>query len=98
MGDGIGRAGFDAISAEDAAVVVDVVDLGIALGATDTVLLGVLCGLDVNAVGRARRRTQEAGYALLHAALVALQNVQPAETLLKYRTLIGQFGIGIEIG
>ena len=31
MGDGIGGAGFHAISAKDAAVVIDVVDLGIAL-------------------------------------------------------------------
>ena len=33
VGDGVGGAGFDAVAAEDAAVVVDVVDLGVALGA-----------------------------------------------------------------
>src|SRR5256885_4899812 len=53
MGDGIGRAGFYAISAKDAAVVVNVIDLGIALGAGDAVLRRILCRLDVNAVGRA---------------------------------------------
>ena len=33
--DGIGRAGFNAVSAENAPVVVDVVDLGVALGGRD---------------------------------------------------------------
>ena len=35
VGDGVGGAGFNAIAAEDAAVVVDVVDLGVALGGGD---------------------------------------------------------------
>ena len=30
VGDGVGRAGFNAVAAEDAAVVIDVVDLGAA--------------------------------------------------------------------
>ena len=39
-----------AISAENAAVVVDVVNLGIALGAADTIGRGIFRGLDVNAI------------------------------------------------
>ena len=41
VGDGIGRAGLDAESAENAAIVVDVVNLGVALAATDAELLGM---------------------------------------------------------
>src|SRR6476646_10466018 len=50
VSDGVGRTGLDTISAENAAVVVDVVDLGIALSATDAVFSGVLGGFDINAV------------------------------------------------
>src|SRR5215470_10789404 len=48
--DRIGRTGLDTVSAEDAAVVVDVIDLGVAFGAADTVLLRVLGSFNVNAV------------------------------------------------
>jgi hypothetical protein len=50
MGNGVGGAGLDAVAAEDAAVVIDVVDLGIALGAGDPLLGGVLGGFDIDAV------------------------------------------------
>src|SRR5208283_2317756 len=46
----VGGAGFHAIAAEDAAVVIDVVNLGVTLGAADPLLGGVLGRLDVNAV------------------------------------------------
>src|SRR5215471_1592680 len=59
--DGIGGTGFHAVAAEDAAVVVDVIDLGVTLGAADAVLFRVLRCFDVNAVGRARCRAQKAG-------------------------------------
>ena len=83
VGDGVGGAGFDAVAAEDAAVVVDVVDLGVALGGGDALLLGVLGRLDVDAVRRAGGGAEEAGYALLQAVLVALQHVLAAEALLQ---------------
>src|SRR5689334_9998606 len=50
VSDGVCRAGLDAITAEDAAVVVDVIDLGIAFGAADAVLFRVLGGFDINAI------------------------------------------------
>jgi len=50
VGDGIRRTGFYAISAENAAVVIDVVDLGIALGAAYAILFGIFRGFDVDAV------------------------------------------------
>jgi hypothetical protein len=62
--DGIGRAGFNAVSAENAAVVVDVIDLGVTLGGGDADFFSVLGRLNVNAVGWAGCGTEEAGYAL----------------------------------
>src|ERR1019366_10625273 len=89
VGDGVGWACFNAVATEDAAVVVDVVDLGVALGGGDTDFLGVFVGLDVNAVGWAGRRTQKAGYALLQAVLVALQHVSATVALLEDRSAQG---------
>jgi len=48
--DRVGRASLDTVAAEDTAVVIDVVDLGVALGAADAVLFRVLRGFDINAV------------------------------------------------
>src|SRR5258708_1279325 len=89
------RCIFCGYCVEDAAVVVDVVDLGVTLGAADAVLGGVLRGFDVNAVRRAGSCAQEAGYALFEAVFVPLQHVQPAKALLKYRALVGQFLVWI---
>src|SRR5579859_2068309 len=52
VSNGVGGAGLDAVAAEDAAVVVNVIDLGIALGAADAVLGGILGGLNINAIRR----------------------------------------------
>lgn len=95
VGDSVRGAGFYAIAAEDAAIVVNVIDLGIAFRAADTVLFSVLRRLNVNAIGRAGRRAQEAGHAFFQAIFIALQLVQSAETLLKHRAFIGQLLIGI---
>src|SRR5690348_16869917 len=59
MSDGVGGAGLHAIPAEDAAVVVDVVNLGVALAAGDARLLGVLRRFDVDAVRRTGGRAQK---------------------------------------
>src|SRR5438105_15673208 len=72
VGDGVGGAGLDAVSAEDAAVVIDVIDRGVALGAGDAALGSVLRGLDVDAVRGTRRGTEKTGHALFKAVLVAL--------------------------
>src|SRR5215469_17914996 len=83
MCDRVGRARLDAIAAKDAAVVIDVVDLGVALRGRDALLLGVLCRLDINAVCRAGCRAQKTGHALLESVLVALQDVRAAISLLE---------------
>src|ERR1051325_100365 len=69
VSDGVGGAGLDTEPAKDAAVVVDIVNLGVALATTDSKLIGVFGGFDVNAVGWARRSAEEAGHALLKAVL-----------------------------
>src|SRR5580692_1472326 len=53
MRDGVSRTGFDAVATEDASVVVDVVDLRVALGGGDAHFFGVLGSFDVNAIRRA---------------------------------------------
>src|SRR5579859_3698255 len=95
VGDGVRGAGLNAIAAEDAAVVIDVIDLGVALGAADAFLFGIIGSFNVNAVGRAGGGAQKTGNAFFQAIFIALQLVQSAEALLKNRALIGQFFIGI---
>src|SRR5206468_4334677 len=68
--DGVGGAGLDAIAAEDATVVIDVVDLGVTLGAADAMRFRVLRRLDVNAIRRACRSAQEAGNTFLQPVLI----------------------------
>src|ERR1043165_2334676 len=63
--DGICWASLNAIAAKNTAVVVDVIDLGVALSAADAVLFRVLSSLNINAVGRARSSAEEAGHTLL---------------------------------
>ena len=61
MGDGVRWAGFDAVTAKNAPVVIDVVDLGIAFGTGDSALCRVFGGLNVDTVGRAGCCAEEAG-------------------------------------
>jgi len=84
VGDGIRGTGLDAVSAENASVVVDVVNLGVALGAAHPMLGRVLGCLDVNAVGGAGGCAEKAGHTLFQSILVALQHVHTAETLLEF--------------
>lgn len=95
MGDGVGGAGLDAIAAEDAAVVVDVVDLGVALRGGDALLSGVFRSLDKNAVGRTGGGAEEAGYALLQAVFVALEDVGSAIALLEDGPAQGAFAVWV---
>jgi hypothetical protein len=86
---------FHAVSAENAAVVVDVVNLGVALGAADAVFRRVLGRLDVNAVGRTIGRAKEAGYTLFQAIFVALQYVRSAVSGLNPRSAERTLAVGI---
>ncbi len=71
VGDGVAGASFNTIAAENAAIVVDVVDLGIALRRADSMLAGIFSRLDVNAVRGTSRRAQKTGHALLEPVFVA---------------------------
>ena len=93
--DCIGWAGLYAVAAEDAAVVVDVVDLRVTLRGADALFLGVLGGLYVDAVRRAGRSAEEAGYALLQAVFIALELVLATESLLEDRAAEGALAVRI---
>src|SRR6185437_13764861 len=51
VSDGVGGASLDAIAAKNSAGIIDVVDLGVAVGVRDAIVGGVFGGLDVNAIG-----------------------------------------------
>ena len=76
---GIGGAGFDAIATKDAAVVIDVVNLGVPFCSADAVLGCVIGCLDIDAVRWAVGGAQKAGDAFLQAIFVALKHVSAAE-------------------
>jgi len=80
--------GFYTVAAKDAAVVVNVIDLGVPLSAAKPRLRCILRSFDVNAIGRARRRAQKAGYAFFEAVLVALENVRAAIAFFKPRRTV----------
>ena len=84
VGDRIRRTSLDAVSAEDASIVVDVINLGVALRPAYSMLGRILRRLDINAVRGTRRRAQETGDALFQSILIALQDVHPPETLLEF--------------
>src|SRR5215472_1761007 len=63
--DSVGRTRFHAVSAKNAAVVVDVVDLSIALSATYAVLGRVFCRLNIDTICRAVGRAKKTGHTLL---------------------------------
>jgi len=83
MRDRVRGTSLDAVSAEDAPVVVDVIDLGVALRSADPIFRGVFRRLDIDAIRRTGRSAQKAGYAFFQSILIALQDVHAAKTLLK---------------
>ena len=95
VSDRVRRARFDTISAKNAAVVIDVINLGVALSARNAILRGVFGSLYIYAVRGARRRAQEARHTHLQAVFIALQNVLAAKALLKLGTLERSRTVGI---
>jgi len=93
--DRIGRARFYAVSAKDAAVVIDVVNFCIPFGAAHPMLGSVLRCLDVNAIRGTGRSAQKARNTFLQAVLVALQDMNAAVPLLEFRALQRPGTIGI---
>jgi len=95
VGDRIRRTRLDAVSAEDASIVVDVINLGVALSSADPMLGRILRRLDVNAVRGTGCRAQKTGDTLFQSVLIALQDVYTAKTLLKLGTPKRTGSIGI---
>ena len=75
MCDGISGTSFDAVAAEDAAGIVDVVDVGVAFARGDALGVSIFRSFDVDTIRGAGRRAQEATDALFKAVFVALQDV-----------------------
>src|SRR5947199_3831 len=83
MRDGVGGTCFHAVTAEDAPVVVDVVNSCIPLSAAESLLFSVFGRFDINAISWAGCGAKEAGHAFLEAIFVALQDVSAAKALLQ---------------
>src|SRR5437868_11532931 len=95
MRDGVRRAGLHAITAEDATVVVDVVNLRVTLGGRDALLFRILGRLNIDTVRRTCRSAQETRNALLQTVLIALQLMLAPEALLQMRTAHRPRPVGI---
>jgi hypothetical protein len=93
--DGIGRARLDTVPTENASIVIDVVHLGVALGAADAVFGGILGRFDVNAVGWAGSRAEKTGYAFFQAVFIPLQDVRAAEAGFNSRAAQWSLAVGI---
>jgi hypothetical protein len=78
MGDGIRGTRLDAVTAKNATRVVYVVNLGVTLTCRDSIGVGILGSLDVNAIRGTRRSAQKTAYTLLKTVFIALQNVNAA--------------------
>jgi hypothetical protein len=89
MSNRVGGAGLDAVSAKNAARIIDVVDGGVAFGGGDAIGFCVFGGFDIDAARWTGGRAKKAGNALLESVLIALQDVDAAITRLKMHRLVG---------
>jgi rhodanese-related sulfurtransferase len=83
VGNGVRRACFNTVTAENAPGVIDVVNAGVAFASGDTAGIGILSGFNVNAICRAGRRAEKASNALFEAGFVAVQYMYSAIARLK---------------
>ena len=95
VGDRIRGTSLDAVSAEDASIVVDVINLGVSLRPAYSMLGRILGRLDVNAVRGTRRGAEKASDTFFQSVLIALQDVHAAKTLLELGTPKRSRSIGI---
>ena len=82
--DRIGWARLDAVSAENAARIIDIVDFCVTLTGGDSICVGVLSRFDVNAIRRASRGAQKAANAFFQSIFIAMQNVDAAIARLEW--------------
>ena len=82
MSDRVSWTGFNAIAAENTAIVIDVVDLGVAFRTAKSGLGGIFRCFDIDALGWACGRTEKTSNAFLETVFIALKNVGAAKALL----------------
>ena len=88
VSDGVGGASFDAIAAEDAARIVYVVHLGVAFSGGNAFGIGILRGLNIDAIRGTGRSAQKAANTLFQPILVALQNMNAAISRLEVDRIV----------
>src|SRR5437879_8417026 len=86
--DRVGGAGFHAISAEDAARIIDIVDAGVAFAGGDALRFRIIRRFDVDAVRRTGGGAEKAADAFFQAVFIALQNMDAAIARLKMYGLL----------
>src|SRR5437879_6751104 len=96
MSDGVSGTGLNTIAAEDAPGIIDIIDFRVALAGGNAFGIGILGGLDVDAVGRTGGGAEEASHTLLKTLLIAVQDVNAAIARMKVDRLVGiVFGGGL---
>ena len=88
VSDGIRGARFHAISAKNAARVIDVIYASVTLPRGDAFSVGILRRLNINAVCRAGRGAEKTTDALFETIFIAMQDVNPAVAGLKADGLV----------
>jgi len=89
VGNRIGRARFHAIPAEDTARIVDVVDAGVPLTRRNAIRINILRGFNINAIRGACGCAKKTSHALLQAAFVTMQHMNPSIAWLEMYRLVG---------
>jgi hypothetical protein len=95
MRDRIGGASLYAVSAKNASVVIDVVNLRVALRPAHAIFSRVIGGFDVDAIRGTIRRTQKTCDALFQPIFVPLEHMRATVTRLYARTAQRPFAVGI---
>ena len=89
MGDRVRGACFDAVTAEYAARIVDIVNAGVAFSGGDPIGIGIFGSLDVDAIRRTSRGAEKASNTFLEPGLIAVQNMNPTVARLEMYRLEG---------
>jgi hypothetical protein len=89
VGNRVRGAGFDAIPAENAARIINVVNAGVAFPRGNSAGIGIFGSFNVDAIRRASRGAEKASNALLEPRFVAMQYVNPAIARLKMHRFEG---------
>src|ERR1700687_5672610 len=87
VSDSVCRAGFHAVSAKDAARIVNIIDTSVALPGGDALGVGVFGSFDINTVCGTGGSAQKTAHTFLQAIFIALQNMNSTIARLKMNWL-----------